>query len=742
MEHPPAIQCVEPFHVRRRRSLQLTLLVWFMGISLVPLGVVSWLGYRRISADHMGADLAYLRLTVILGLVVVALVVAVASLMISRRIVLPLVDLGQVMQRIADGHDVRNYTSSGHNEVGDLEDKFLLMVGRLQAARESRGQQLALQKAQFDLHRKISGLQDPQDVARVVMEAMGSYYDAPVGVMYLAQEEKDLARIAHFGLPDSQLPPSSLTQEDGVVGRVIQQGELRILDNLPADHLPVVSSLGASRPQALLVAPFRVAGRVGAVLELGLLKAPEQQQLEFIKLETEGIAVALDMALSRQRADQLLAETRRQAWELSVQQGQLKETNARLASSDRYKSEFLANMSHELRTPLNSMLLMSSVLAENPAGNLTESEVDSARTIHQAGRDLMLIINDILDLSLVEAGKLEVLCQPVEWASILDHVEGLFRPVAQDKGLIFNIVREQNVKDVIVTDENRLAQILTNLLGNAFKFTAEGSVELRVRLVAPGEWPDPERKPHPVAVAVSVSDTGIGMTPEQMSCVFENFTQGDGSIRRRFGGTGLGLAISRKLANLMGGEIVMESVEGMGSTFTIFLPGQTVGQRAHETRLADQSAAPQPSQESRNQGPGIGAGVQSLKADPVWEGWRTRRVLVCSRDMRTAFALSGILVREGAEVDIGRSWDHGLKLWQSEGPYDLVILDGGADDDPVEDLRDRWCGSTACSAPVIVLIEGSQAGFGLEPFLVKPIVAAQMHAVGRQALAGEVVEYC
>ncbi len=742
VDHSPAIHVVEPLQLRPRRSLRLTLLLWFMGISLVPLGLISWLGYRRIAAEQLGADLADVRLTVILVLFGVAFTVALASFMVSRRIVLPLADLGHLMQRVADGHDICNYERSGHNEVGDLEDKFLQMVDRLQVASEIRGRQLALQKAQFDLHRRLSGLQEPQEVARVVLETVGSYYGAPVGVMYLDNEGPAFTRISHFGLPEDKLPPVEISPGCGVVGRVIQEGEIRILDNLLANHLPVVSSLGAFLPQTLLIAPFRVAGRVRAVLELGLLEKMAPGQLEFLQLETEGISVALDMAFSRQRADQLLAETRSQAWKLSVQQRQLQETNDRLASSDRYKSEFLANMSHELRTPLNSMLLMSSVLAENSRGNLSAEEVESVRTIHQAGRDLLLIINDILDLSLVEAGKLDVKPHAVDLDAIIGHLEGLFAPVAREKGLNFRVIREDGVPDRIVTDENRLNQILTNLLGNAFKFTASGSVVLRVRPVAPGEMETKEQGRSLTRLAFSVADTGIGMTSEQMTRVFDNFTQGDGSIGRRFGGTGLGLSISRKLAHLLGGEITVESLAGTGSTLTVHLPCPVSQAVANGPVLPAPVAGVEAGRGVVERKTPGREGAPGLVPDPVWDGWRSRRTLVCSGDMRAAFVISGTLVRDGAEVSIARSWEQGLELWRTAGPFDLVFLDDQMHKGGAGVLRARWNTLADCTAPVVVMTADEPSGLDVDPYLIKPIDTARLHAVGREVLAGETVGCC
>ncbi|MHB1224894.1 MAG: response regulator, partial [Gemmatimonadaceae bacterium] len=251
----------------------------------------------------------------------------------------------------------------------------------------------------------------------------------------------------------------------------------------------------------------------------------------------------------------------------------LEEKATQLALSSRYKSEFLANMSHELRTPLNSLLILARLLAENKQENLSEKQVEFAQTILSAGTDLLSLINDVLDLSKVEAGKMEVLPADVRLVDVAAFADRGFRPQAEEKGLDFTITVEPDVPAVMVTDRQRLHQVLRNLLGNAFKFTAEGGVTLTVRRVDQGRRFGVGTLEHAeMVLAFVVGDSGIGIQPDKQRLIFEAFQQADGTTSRKYGGTGLGLSISREIARLLGGEIRVESTPGSGSIFTLFLP--------------------------------------------------------------------------------------------------------------------------------------------------------------------------
>ena len=284
-----------------------------------------------------------------------------------------------------------------------------------------------------------------------------------------------------------------------------------------------------------------------------------------------------------QEKAQLLENEKRQVeaknFEIDMARRAVEEKAEQLALTSKYKSEFLANMSHELRTPLNSLLILSKLLADNQQGNLNEKQTEFARTIHGAGTDLLNLINDILDLSKIESGTVSIEIGDMPLAGLKQHMERTFRQLASEKGLAFKVEFDEALPATIRTDEKRLQQIVLNLLSNAFKFTRAGGVTLS-SCVRPAEGWSPT---HPVlrdaeqAIEISVSDTGIGIPQDKQKLIFEAFQQADGTTSRKYGGTGLGLSISREIARLLGGELQVRSVPGEGSTFTLYVPMQSLG---------------------------------------------------------------------------------------------------------------------------------------------------------------------
>jgi signal transduction histidine kinase/ActR/RegA family two-component response regulator len=349
----------------------------------------------------------------------------------------------------------------------------------------------------------------------------------------------------------------------------------------------------------------------------------------------------------------------------------LEEKALQLELASKYKSEFLANMSHELRTPLNSLLILAKLLSDNPEQNLSGKQIEFARTIHRAGSDLLELINDILDLSKVEAGKMDVRPAVVDVRSLCDGVRQSFLPVAEEKSLGFVVRIDPSVPDALVTDEQRLRQILKNLLSNAFKFTDVGRVTLRVSVPDHGGPTDGQVGPgHPGdLVAFSVSDTGIGVAEDKLRQIFEAFQQADGTTSRKYGGTGLGLSISREIARLLGGAIDVESDPGVGSTFTLYVPEKLP--YGDGLRLAP-AAVSRPS----GRGPIVSAPLL-LDESPV-NGERSlvdSTVLVVDDDVRNVFALTSALELHGATVLYADNGADGLRIVQEHPQIDLVLMD-------------------------------------------------------------------
>ncbi|NBD10623.1 response regulator [Corallococcus silvisoli] len=491
---------------------------------------------------------------------------------------------------------------------------------------------------------RMQGEQRLDQLGDNILRVLADTLDAQVGALYLADATSRFRRVASHALPaDFATKHATLSPGEGLAGQALKDGRAIHLRDVPEGYLPIASSLGHGRPRHVLIAPAQVDGQVNAVVELGFLHPVYPSDLELLRRVSDSIGVAVRASHDRTRLEQLLEETRRQAEELQAQQeelrvsneeieeqsrilkesqtrmmtqqAELEQTNAQLEEqarlletqrddlalaqvtltqkatelerTNRYKSEFLANMSHELRTPLNSSLILAKLLADNKEGNLTAEQVTFARTIGSAGDDLLALINDILDLSRIEAGKVEVRPEPVAIQRLVESLGRTFEPVAKQKDLHFSFTVAPDVPPTLETDPQRLGQVLKNLLSNAFKFTEAGEVAFTIATAGPG------------LVGFSVRDSGIGIPRELHDAIFEAFRQADGSTHRKYGGTGLGLSISRDLARLMGGDVTVRSTPGEGSTFTLTLPlrpGAAIPVRdaAASARPAPRASAPLP----------------------------------------------------------------------------------------------------------------------------------------------------
>ncbi|HEY6011274.1 MAG TPA: response regulator, partial [Nitrospirota bacterium] len=415
------------------------------------------------------------------------------------------------------------------------------------------------------------------------------------------EKEKDLELIASYAFTRRKNLGARFRLGEGVIGQAAVEGKMICLSNIPPDYLPIGSALVEATPRMITAVPFLHEGKLIGAMELGSFTVFTDQELDFLKQAMEGLAIGVNVNLSRQRINELLTQSQSQEEELRVQQEQLQQTNeeleerAQLLEQQReqikaksrdveaanreitrkaeeleristYKSEFLANMSHELRTPLNSLMILSRLLMDNKDGNLTAKQLEYAATINSSGNDLLNLINDILDLSKIEAGRLEFHYADVRLEDLFDQLRTAFAPMAEQKGLSFTISPAEQLPTVRL-DSQRTIQVLKIIISNAVKFTQQGSVSVRAFL------PEADRNPLPVpSIAFAVTDTGIGIPADKHELIFQAFQQADGSTSRRFGGTGLGLSISRQLALGMSGEIRLSSEPGKGSVFTFYLP--------------------------------------------------------------------------------------------------------------------------------------------------------------------------
>lgn len=517
--------------------------------------------------------------------------------------------------------------------VGGLE--YIVDITDTKKAIEDIQKRDWLSTGETGLSDRMRGEQNIANLAHNIIGYLTGYLNAQIGAIYLADENNILKLMGSYAYTKRKNFSDQFKFGEGIAGQAAIEKKNILIANVPDDYIIIASGLGEAVPRNILVVPFLFDGNVKGVLELGSFNELTDLQMEFLDRVAENIGIAFHTAEAAFRNKELLEETTAQAEELQTQQEELRAINEDLEEqtktlkaseeelqaqqeelrvaneelhehsqslekqgkelkrknielgkaqtlieqkardleiSGKYKSEFLANMSHELRTPLNSILILSKLLLENKESNLKEKQVEFASTINSSGNDLLNLVNDVLDLSKVEAGRIEIIKEDMRLGDFSTGMEESFRHVAKEKGLGFKIELADGLPDHILTDRQRVEQIVNNLLSNAFKFAEEGKVTLGIQ--RPEEDTDlsysgldPAR-----SIAIAVSDTGTGITEDQQKIIFEAFQQADGTTSRKFGGTGLGLSISRELAKLLGGEIRLKSIEGQGSTFTLYLP--------------------------------------------------------------------------------------------------------------------------------------------------------------------------
>ncbi len=513
--------------------------------------------------------------------------------------------IADVATAVTQGDLTRSIAVEAQGEVAALKDNINQMIGTLgETTRQNRDQDwLKTNIAKFT--GMLQGQRDLLTVSKLLLSELTPLVGAQAGSFYIAEAQDELPTLklmAAYAPDDIDRIPKYFKIGQGLVGQCASERGRILVGDVPPDAIKITSSLAERTPVSIVVLPVLFEGEAKAVIELASFRQFSDVHLAFLDQLTQSIGIVLNTIAATMRTEELLKQSQALAEQLQktnaeleekaqllaeqktevetknreVEQAKaaLEEKAEQLAVTSKYKSEFLANMSHELRTPLNNLLILAQVLAENSEKTLTPKQVQQAETIRSSGNDLLALINDILDLSKIESGKMDVEIGSVRFTELRDYCSRTFRHVAEGKGLDFTVDLGQSLpSDTILTDAKRLQQVLKNLLSNAIKFTETGSVRLTMDRAATG-WSANHAGLNRAksVIAFSVTDTGIGIPQEKQRIVFEAFQQADGTTSRRYGGTGLGLSISRELARLLGGEIRLHSTPGIGSTFTLYLP--------------------------------------------------------------------------------------------------------------------------------------------------------------------------
>ncbi|OWA34317.1 hypothetical protein B9G55_18565 [Saccharibacillus sp. O16] len=749
--------------------------------------------------------------------VLVGLVSIVAALSVAGNITKTLSRVTEAIRVMTAGGSLNKRVEiRSHDEIGDLGQATNGLLDKLEE--EDLHKERLIKLAEL-LQEQASS--STENLVKSFMSSLSHSMNIPVGVFYLADLDRHmLTKIASIG-EDREHAKISARKDipfgEGLVGRCASEMRMLRLSQVPVDYVKLSSGLGEVSSVEVLLLPIVHSGVLKGVVEWASAQPLNSMEIDWMTRKAELLGSTMQTVEARQEIERLYRESQAlneelqvqseelqvqaeelqvQSQELMTQRDELESINEQLGKqkhaaelaveeaekyakelqiSSRYKSEFLANMSHELRTPLNSMLILSQILAENEGHTLTKKEQEYASSIYASGKDLLSLINDILDLSKVEAGKMQIDLDNVDLVKVASDMNRYFSETAIRKQLDFRIEIEENVPASIFTDELRLQQILRNLLSNAFKFTDRGEVVLRIGRV-PGKRMNPEGAAYD-QLAFSVSDTGIGITEENRQLIFEAFQQADGTIARKYGGTGLGLSISTQLAALLGGEITLDSRYGEGSTFCLYLPcvkedaetadlfvplhtrrfwpeapftkeeahneewdGQDIESRLPELQdEADPAGIIQivPDSEGGERGgpyPYAAGSLFPASMNEPEQPFAGMRMMIVDDDIRNVYALTSILENHGVDIAVALTGVDALEKLEAEGPFDMIFMDIMMPEmDGLETMRRIRQSPSSAHIPILALTAKAMKedrekclNAGASDYLTKPLDMEQV----------------
>jgi signal transduction histidine kinase/HAMP domain-containing protein len=659
--------------------------------------------------------------------------------------------ISEVAASVTQGGLTRSVTVEARGEVLELKDTINEMIANLRDTTRTNKEQDWLKTNLARFFGMMQGQRKLEALTQLIMSELTPVVGAQHGAFYITDDEtgRTTARlVSTYAYTARKRVSTRYGLGEGLIGQCLLEKKPIVVTSVPEDYVSIASGLGEAPPRNITILPVLFEGKVMGVVELGSFREFTPIQVNFLEQLMLNVGVVMNMIGASSRTEELLQELQRSNVELETRRAELEDKARQLEAKNveiaeasesleekakeldkvsRYKSQFLANMSHEIRTPLNSMLVLAQMLAANERRALTAQEVEYAETIHAAGRDLLALIDQILDLSKVEAGRLDLRVERVTLADLKAQLERTFRPVALQKQLEFTVDVAADVPDAIVTDRQLLLQVLKNLLANAFKFTERGRVSLTVD-VAPvtTRYRADALTRSPRVLGFEVTDTGTGIPQDKQEIVFEAFQQADASITRQFGGTGLGLTISREYARTLGGEIQLRSTPGVGSTFVLYLPLRTPAHEGTTGHGRQEGAA----------GPTGGPPVEqvSLPAAAPDVDLRGRKVLVVDDDARNLFVATAALEAAGMEVLTATSGAECLELIGGHPDIEVVLMDIMMPGMSGYDAAERIHALDGFEKLPIIALSAKASGHdrelaeqaGLQDYLVKPVEIAEL----------------
>ena len=695
----------------------------------------------KIDEAQAMSQINVFQLTLYLIFSAISIPVIIIAYLISRHYTRPIIDVVNSTNTIANGNIEDELIITSADEIGQLATSINEMSNHINQAFKNEEAERWLQEGVVKLSTTMRGNQISTDLADNIVSFVCSYLNAKVGSLYIVKDE-ELELAGSFAFVP-QLVNQTIEFGDGLVGQAAMSKSVITINDLPKDYMHVSSSMGKILPQTLVVFPLIKDDVVVGVIELGWLDREHAQTYTFLDAISESMATALSVAESHHKLQILLDQSQQQMEELQVREEELRAINdeveqrstqlansqkkleqqsqelqstndaleyknsaieaknaeieisrqeiskkaEELEISSKYKSEFLANMSHELRTPLNSMLILSRILSDNYEGNLDDDQVESSKVIHSSGQELLSLINDILDLSKIEAGKMEVLYESYNLRDITHELNGQFKAITDEKGLTFDVIIDNNVPRLIPIDVQKVQQVLKNLLSNAIKFTEIGGVTISAKIASNDQVFNLKSLSEQPVLAISIIDSGIGISAEKQKAIFEAFQQADGSTSRKYGGSGLGLTISRHLTGLIQGELNVESVLNQGSTFTLYLPMKNTVENANEY---EESLATATKNSIATNTDMISNTQQSLLTHQQHMNTiddNNKIIVIIEDDINFSKVLSSLATKYGFNCVLANTGTQGINLVKEHNPCG-VILDLGLPDMSGADILD------------------------------------------------------